>query len=40
MAGQWKIPVTGEVRKDPDIGLLAQAVLLLAEDLQRARKPV
>lgn len=36
MAGRWKIRVTGEVRKEPDIALLAQAVLLLAEDLQRA----
>lgn len=35
---QWKIRVTGEVRKEPDIGLLVQAVLLLAEDLERARE--
>ena len=38
MARQWKIRVAGEVREKPDIGLLAQAVLLPAEDLQRARE--
>lgn len=37
MARQWKIRITGELRQIPDIGLLAQAVLLLAEDLQCAR---
>jgi hypothetical protein len=38
IAKQWKVRITGQPRKEPDLGLLVQAVLLLAEDLQRARE--
>jgi hypothetical protein len=33
---QWRVQLAGRQRKDPDINLLAQAVLTLGEQLQRA----
>jgi hypothetical protein len=35
MTGQWRIRISGRPRKQPDIGLLVQAVLALGEQLQR-----
>ncbi len=37
MTQQWRIQISGKPRKDPDIALLVQAVLLLAGDMQVKR---
>jgi hypothetical protein len=38
MSHQWRIRISGKLRKEPDIALLVQAVLALSEQMQREQR--